>query len=104
MSGGGHPASSTCNAGYMPHAAVGKPCTIKVVAKDKQGKQLGKGREEVEAKLFQKGSQDPPVTGKIIAYSDGTYSVSVTPRTAGEHELYVTLGGGYTCERKSIQI
>ena len=49
----------------------------------------------MEAKPFQKGSQDPPVTGKTIAYSDGTYSVSVTPQAAGEHELYVTLGGGY---------
>ena len=95
VSGGGHPASSTCTAGYLPHAVVGKPCTIKVVAKDKQGKQLSKGGDEVEAKLVQTGSQGPPVTSKTIDHGDGTYSVSVTPQTVGEHELHVTLAHGH---------
>ena len=95
VSGGGHPAYSTCTAGYLPCAVVGKPCTIKVVAKDKQGKQLSKGGDEVEAKLVQTGSQGPPVTGKTIDHGDGTYSVSVTPQTVGEHELHVTLAYGH---------
>ena len=95
VSGGGHPASSTCTAGYLPRAVVGKPCTIKVVAKDKQGKQLSKGGDEEEAKLVQTGSQGPPVTGKTIDHGDGTYSVSVTPQTVGEHELHVTLAHGH---------
>ena len=95
VSGGGHPASSTCTAGYLPRAVVGKPRTIKVVAKDKQGKQLSKGGDEVEAKFVQTGSQGPPVTGKTIDHGDGTYSVSVTPRTVGEHELHVTLAHGH---------
>ena len=93
--GNGHPASSTCTAGYLPRAVVGKPCTIKVVAKDKQGKQLSKGGYEVEAKFVQTGSQGPPVTGKTIDHGDGTYSVSVTPQTVGEHELHVTLAHGH---------
>ena len=95
VSGGGHPASSTCTAGYLPRAVVGKPCTIKVVAKDKQGKQLSKGGDEVEAKLVQTGSQGPPVTGKTIDHGDGTYSVSFTPQTVGEHKLHVTLSHGH---------
>ena len=95
VSGGGHPASSSCTAGYLPCAVVGKPCTIKVVAKDKQGKQLSKGGDEVEAKLVQTGSQGPPVTGKTIDHCDGTYSVSVTPQAVGEHELHVTLVHGH---------
>ena len=95
VSGGGHPASSTCTAGYLLRAVVGKPCTIKVVAKDKQGKQLSKGGDEVEAKLVQTGSQGPPVTGKTIDHGDGTYSVFVTPQTVGEHELHVTLAHGH---------
>ena len=95
VSGGGHPASSTCTAGYLPRAVVGKPCTIKVVAKDKQRKQLSKGGDEVEAKLVQTGSQGPPVTGKTTDHGDGTYSVSVTPRTVGKHALHVTLAHGY---------
>ena len=95
VSGGGHLASSSCTAGYLPCAVVGKPRTIKVVAKDKQGKQLSKGGDEVEAKLVQTGSQGPPVTGKTIDHGDGTYSVSVTPQGVGEHELHVTLANGH---------
>ena len=93
--GNGHPASSTCTAGYLPRAVVSKLCTIKVVAKDKQGKQLSKGGDEVEAKLVQTDSQGPPVTGKAIDHGDGTYSVSVTPQTVGEYELHVTLAGSH---------
>ena len=95
VSGGGHPASSTCTARYLPHAVVGKPCTIKVVAKDKQRKPVGKGGDEVEAKLVQTGFQGPPVPGKTTDHGDGTYSVSVTPQTVGEHELHVTLAHGH---------
>ena len=95
VSGGGHPASSTCTAGYLPCVVVGKPCTMKVVAKDKQGKQLTRGGDGVEAKLVKTGSQGPPVTGKAIDHGDGTYSVSVTPQAVGEHELHVTLAHGH---------
>ena len=90
---GGHPASSTCNAGYLPRAVVGVPRTIKVVAHDKQGKALDKGGDEVAAKLVQTVSQYPPITGETIDHGDGTYSVSVTPEAVGEHELHVTLDG-----------
>ena len=93
--GNGHPLFSTCNAGYLPHAIVGKPCTIKVVARDKNGIALAKGGDEVEAKLVQTGSQGPPVTGKTTDHGDGTYSVSVTPQAVGEHELHVTLAGSH---------
>jgi hypothetical protein len=86
-----NPASSTCNGGYLPRAVVGIPRTIKVVAHDKQGKSLGKGGDEVAAKLVQTDSQGPPITGKTIDHGDGTYSVSITPEAVGEHELHVTL-------------
>ena len=51
LGGNGHPLFSTCNAGYLPHAIVGKPRTIKVIGRDKNGKVLAKGGDEVEAKL-----------------------------------------------------
>ena len=92
---GGHPASSTCNAGYLPRAVVGIPRTIKVVAKDEQGTPLGKGGEEVEAQLFAKGSDDLPINGQTIDHGDGTYSLSLTPQTVGEHELHVTISMGH---------
>ena len=95
ISGGSHSASSTCNAGYLPRAVVGIPRTIKVVAKDKQGKPLGKGGDEVEAQLFAKGSDGLPIKGQTTDHGDGTYSLSLTPRTVGEHELHVTISMGH---------
>ena len=94
VSGKGHAATSTCNAGYLPCAVVGKPRIVKVVAHDKQGKRLSEGGDEVEAKLVQTGSQSSPITGNTIDHADGTYSVSVTPQAIGENELHVTLSGG----------
>ena len=95
VSGGGYPANSTCDAGYLPRAVVGKPRTIKVVAIDKNGKKVSQGGDEVEARLVQKGPGGSAVTGRTTDNDDGTYSVSVTPESTGEHELQLTLANGH---------
>ena len=95
VSGGGYPPNSTCDAGYVPRGVVGKPHTIKVVAVDKGGKEVRKGGDEVAAKLVRKGSGDPGINGSTTDNGDGTYTVSVTPESQGEHELHVTLGSGH---------
>ena len=93
--GGGYPPNSTCDAGYVPCGVVGKPRTIKVVAVDKGGKEVRKGGDEVAAKLVRKSSGDPGVNGSTTDNGDGTYTVSVTPQSKGEHELHVTLANGH---------
>ena len=95
VSSGGYPPNSTCDAAYVPRGVVGKPRTIKVVAVDKGGKELRKGGDEVAAKLVRKGSGDPGVNGSTTDNGDGTYIVSVTPKSKGEHELHVTLANGH---------
>ena len=95
ISVGGYAAHSTCDAGYLPRAVVGKPRTIKVVAIDKNSKKVSQGGDEVEARLVQKGPGGSAVTGKTTDNEDGTYSVSVTPESTGEHELQVTLANGH---------
>jgi len=91
VSGGSHTASSTCDAGYIPRAVVGKERTIKVTARDEEGELFPNGGEVVEAKLSLMGSQDPVIRGKASDHGDGTYSVSFTAQSAGEHELQVTI-------------
>ena len=91
ISGGAHAASSTCDAGYVPRTVIGKQRKLKVVAKDKEGKKFGCGGERIEAKLVLKGSQEPAVMGRATDRGDGTYSVSVTAQSVGEHELHVTI-------------
>ena len=95
VSGGGYPANSTCDAGYLPRAVVGKPRTIKVEAIDNSGKKVSQGGDKVEARLVQKGPGGSAVTGRTTDNDDGTYSVSVTPESTGEHELQVTLSNGH---------
>ena len=91
ISGGAHAASSTCDARYVQRTVIGKQCMLKVVAKDKEGKAFGRGGERVEAKLVLKGSQEPAIVGRTTDHGDGTYSVSVTARSVGKHELHVTI-------------
>ena len=95
LGGNGHPEFTTCNAGYFPHAVVGIQRTIKVIAKDKQGKALGKGGDKVAAKLVRTGSEGLPITGKTHDHGNGTYSVSFTPQSVGEYELHLTISNSH---------
>ena len=95
VSGGGYPLHSTCDAAYVPRGFVGKPRTVKVVAVDKGGKELRKGGDEVAAKLVRKGTHDRGVDGRTTDNGDGSYTVSVTPQSKGEHKLHVTLANGH---------
>ena len=87
-------ASSSCDAGYMPYAIVGKERTIKVIGKDEEGNPCGYGGK-VEAKLVLKDSQDPAFPGKITDHGKGKYSVSVTALGPGLHELHITIANSH---------
>ena len=91
VSVGAHAASSTCDVSYVPRAVVGKQRTVKVVGKDKEGKRYSQGGDKIEAKLILKQSQDPAIQGVITDHGDGSYSVSITAQSAGEHEFRVTI-------------
>lgn len=95
VTGGSHPASCTSDAGYLPRAVVGKPRTIRVVAKDEEGKPCDRGGERVGAKLVLKGSQAPPLHATPTDLGNGSYSISFTPQSAGDHELHVTIASGH---------
>ena len=91
VSGGSHAASSTCDAGYVPMAVMGKERTIKVTARDQKGELYGHGGENAKASLSLLGSQDPPVQGRSTDHGDGSYSATFTAQSAGEHELHVRI-------------
>ena len=84
--------AATCDAGYVPKAVVGKKRTVNVTAMNKESKPCGRGGEKVEASLRLKGSQVPPVQDRSTDHDDGSYSVTFTAQSAGEHELHVTIG------------
>ena len=95
VSGGVHAASSTCDVIYVPRVVVGKQRTVKVVGKDKEGKRYSQGGDNIEAKLILKHSQDPAIQGVITDHGDGSYSVSITAQSTGEHELHVTIDNNH---------
>ena len=90
---GSHAASSLCDVEYIPRAIVGKKRIIKVTTRNEDGKRFPIGGETVEAKLSLLGSKDPVISGKVTDHGDGTYQLSFTPESSGEHELLVTIAG-----------
>ena len=95
VSGGAHAASSTCDVSYVPRAVVGKQRTVMVVGKDKEGKHYSQGGDNIEAKLILKHSQDPAIQDVITDHGDGSYSVSITAQSTGEHDLHVTIDNNH---------
>ena len=95
LSGWSHAASSMCDVGYLPRAVVDKPRTIKVVAKDKEGNPFGHGQEEVEAKLILNASPESVINGDVTDHGNGSYSISLTAESTGQHKLHVTISGNH---------
>ena len=76
---------------YIPQAIKGKEKKILVTARDLQGKLYPNGGEVVKAKLGLIGSDDFDINGEVKDNQDGTYVVSITPQTTGEHQLSITI-------------
>ena len=93
ISGGSDAASSTCDVGYVPRAVVGKERTVQVTAHNADGEHFPYGKETVTAELSLMGSKEPCIHGTTTDHGDGTYSISFTPQSAGEHELQMKICG-----------
>lgn len=90
VSGGVHAPSSTCDAGFLPRAVLGRERTIRVVTKNDEDQLHGRGGAAVEARLVLKGGEDT-VRGTTTDHDDGSYSITLTPRSQGQHTLHVTI-------------
>lgn len=92
VSGGVHAPSSTCDAGFLPRAVLGKERTIRVVTKNDEDQLHGLGGAAVEARLvFKRLEGEDSVQGTTTDHGDGSYSISFTPRSQGQHILHVTV-------------
>ena len=96
VTAGGSCASNSTIALYMPQACAikGREKKFVVTARDVEGKPFYLGGEVVEAKMQLIGKEvaTDTVVGKVQDNQNGTYSVSLTPQTIGEHQLSVTIG------------
>ena len=76
---------------YLPRAVVGQEKKITITTSDIHGKPFPHGGERVEVSLSLMGSNDPPLSAKVIDRSNGTYIASFTPLWVGENQLSITI-------------
>ena len=90
VSGGYMPRRSTIDL-VKPTAAVGKERKLLLTARDGNGKPYTHGGEPVKVSLALMGSNEAGISGVVVDKKDGTYGISFTPNTAGEHKLSITI-------------
>ena len=76
---------------HIPRAILKKETVLTVTTHDVQGKRWPLGGEKVDAILSLMGSDDSPVIADVVDVENGTYRISFSPTTCGEHELSITV-------------
>eukprot|EP00731_Ephydatia_muelleri_P008415 Em0004g753a len=71
-------------------ARVGTRYHVKVQSKTSKGEEYPHGDVEVKGKMTHNGAV---VYGEVEDHRDGTYTITLTPQTAGPHQLLLTLNG-----------
>ena len=85
------PSSSTWTS---PSAAkVGTKFKVEVESKIKTGNQYPHGGVQVKAELRPKSPDEAVVPGEVEDHGDGIYTITLTPQTAGPHQLVITMDG-----------
>ena len=68
-------------------------CVIKLEAKMMNGGRYPHGGVQVEAEMRSKDHNGVVVYGEVEDHRDGTYTITLTPQTAGPHQLVITMDG-----------
>ena len=72
---------------------VNRKYHVKVETKTSKGERCPCGGLQVKAELRPKSHDGPVVLGQVEDHGDGTYTITLTPQTAGPHQLLVTVDG-----------
>ena len=74
-------------------AKVKKMYCIKVETMTSKGERYPYGGLQVKAELRPKSQDGAVIPGKVEDHGDGTYTITLTPQTAGPHQLLITMDG-----------
>ena len=85
------PSSSTWTSTSV--AKVGTRFDVKVESKTSLGKRYPHGGVKVQAEMRLKNHNGAVVYGEVEDHRDGTYTINLTPQTAGPHQLLITMDG-----------
>eukprot|EP00731_Ephydatia_muelleri_P008462 Em0004g800a len=85
------PSSSTWTSTSV--AKVGTRYHVKVQSKTSKGEEYPHGGVEVKGEMRSKTHNGAVVYGEVEDHRDGTYTITLTPHTAGPHQLFITMDG-----------
>ena len=85
------PSQSTWSSGSA--AKVREVYCVKVETKTSKGERYPDGGLQVKAELRPKSHDGAFVQGEVKDHGDGTYTITLTPQTAGCHQLVITMDG-----------
>ena len=85
------PSSSTWTSTSV--AKVGARYHVKVQSKTSKEEECPHGGVEVKGEMRSKNHNGAVVYGEVEDHRDGTYTITLTPQTAGPHQLLITMDG-----------
>ena len=74
-------------------ARVGARYHVKVQSKTSKGEEYPHGGVEVKGEMRSKTHNGAVVYGEVEDHRDGTYTITLTPQTAGPYQLLITIDG-----------
>ena len=74
-------------------AKVGTRYNVKIQSKTSEGAEYPHGGVEVQGEMRSKTHNGAVVYGEVEDRRDGTYTITLTPQTAGPHQLLITMDG-----------
>ncbi|KAL5496811.1 hypothetical protein EMCRGX_G013171 [Ephydatia muelleri] len=87
------PSPSSCKWISTSVAKVGTRYHVKVQSKTSKGEEYPHGGVEVKGEMRSKTHNGAVVYGEVEDHRDGTYTITLTPQTAGPHQLLITMDG-----------
>ena len=88
-----YPSPSSCTWMSTSVAKVGTRYHVKVQSKTSKGEEYPHGGVEVKGEMRSKTHNGAVVYGEVEDHRDGTYTITLTPQTAGPHQLLITMDG-----------
>ena len=85
------PSQSTWSSESM--AKVKEMYCVKVETMTSKGEKYPYGGLQVKAELRPKSHDGAVIPGEVEDHGDGTYTITLTPQTAGPHQLLITMDG-----------
>ena len=87
------PSPSKCTCTSKSVSRVNRKYDVKVETKTSKGERYPCGGVQVKAEQRPKSHDGAVVLGQVEDHGDGTYTITLTPQTAGSHQLVITVDG-----------